>query len=148
QLVLLLVRHRGIEQIAGVIHASFVVADRPLLVVALGFPVVVQHLGELGVVAGPRPPPRPGLAALRRPSARRGRALPARGRRARGADRVPGSSKLITGQPKRRRRPWRQPVPEADSPGSASPRPPRRRRPRRVPPSRRSGPAPAPPWRR
>ncbi len=40
-----------VEAAAGVVDAALVVGDRPLLVVALGFPVVVEHLGELGVVA-------------------------------------------------------------------------------------------------
>ena len=44
--------HGRVEQVAGVVDAALVVADRPLVVVALGLPVVVQHLRELGVVAG------------------------------------------------------------------------------------------------
>ena len=52
QVAQLLVGHRRVEQIAGVVDAALVVGDRPLVVVRLGLPVVVQHLGELGVVAG------------------------------------------------------------------------------------------------
>ncbi len=52
QLAKLVGGHDRIEEVAGVVDAALVVGDRPLVVVALGLPVVVQHLGELGVVAG------------------------------------------------------------------------------------------------
>ena len=42
----------GVEAAARVVDAALVVGDRPLVVVGLGFPVVVEHLGELGVVPG------------------------------------------------------------------------------------------------
>src|SRR5699024_9953492 len=42
----------GVEAAARVVDAALVVGDRPLVVVALGLPVVVQHLGELGVGVG------------------------------------------------------------------------------------------------
>jgi hypothetical protein len=47
-----LVGHDRVEPAAGVVHAALVVGDRPFLVVGLGFPVVVEHLGELGVMPG------------------------------------------------------------------------------------------------
>src|SRR5262249_22633730 len=40
-----------VEAAARIVDAALVVADRPLVVVALGLPVVVQHLGQFGVVA-------------------------------------------------------------------------------------------------
>ncbi len=52
QLALLVVGDDGVEPAARVVDAALVVGDRPLVVVGLGFPVVVEHLGELGVVAG------------------------------------------------------------------------------------------------
>ena len=52
QLALHLVGHDGVEAAPGVVDAALVVGDRPLVVVALGFPVVVEHLGQLAVVAG------------------------------------------------------------------------------------------------
>ena len=52
QLALLLGGDDGVEAAARVVDAALVVGDRPLLVVGLGLPVVVQHLRELGVVAG------------------------------------------------------------------------------------------------
>ena len=52
QLALLVGGNDGVEAAARVVDAALVVGDRPLLVVGLGLPVVVQHLGELGVVAG------------------------------------------------------------------------------------------------
>lgn len=50
QLTQFLGRHGGVEQIAGVVHAAFVVGDRPLVVVGLGLPVVIQDLGQLAVL--------------------------------------------------------------------------------------------------
>ena len=52
QLALHLLGHDRVEAAASVVDAALVVGDRPLVVVALGLPVVVEHLGELGVVAG------------------------------------------------------------------------------------------------
>ncbi len=45
-----LIAGRGDEPALGVVDAPLVVRDGPLLVVRLGFPVVVEHLGELGVL--------------------------------------------------------------------------------------------------
>ena len=45
-----LVGHDGVEAVPGVVDAALVVGDRPFFVVGLGFPVVVEHLGELAVV--------------------------------------------------------------------------------------------------
>ncbi len=45
-----LVAGDGVETPACVVDAALVVRDRPLVVVGLRFPVVVQDLGELGVL--------------------------------------------------------------------------------------------------
>ena len=50
----LLISGGGDEPPLGIVDAAFVVRDRPLVVVRLGFPVVVEHLGELGVLHGRR----------------------------------------------------------------------------------------------
>src|SRR5262249_44762435 len=40
------------EPPGGVVDAALVVGDRPLLVVRAGLPVVIEHVGQLGIVAG------------------------------------------------------------------------------------------------
>ena len=48
----LVVRDDRVEPAAGVVDAALVVGDRPLFVVALGLPVVIEHLGQFAVVPG------------------------------------------------------------------------------------------------
>ena len=50
QLPLGLFGYGGVEATARIVDAALVVGDRPFVVVGLGLPVVVEHLGELGVV--------------------------------------------------------------------------------------------------
>ena len=40
----------GAEPADGVVDAALVVGDRPLLVVGAGLPVVVEHVGQLGIL--------------------------------------------------------------------------------------------------
>ena len=149
QLALLGERHRRVEQVAGVVDTALVVGDRPLVVVALGFPVVVQHLGQLGVVAGRLDLFGGGVRIGHR--SRPGGDIRLGSSRLSGSatsETVSVSSKLITGQPKGQTSPWPRPVPAAGARRTVAPRPARRRTRRRAPPSRRSGPARTPPWRR
>ncbi len=50
QSVDLVIGDDGVEAVPRVVDAALVVGDRPLLVVVLRFPVVVEHLGQLAVV--------------------------------------------------------------------------------------------------
>ena len=45
-----LIARDGVETTTCVVDAALVVRDGPLVVVGFGFPVVVEHLGELGVL--------------------------------------------------------------------------------------------------
>ena len=45
-----LVGNDRVEPAAGIVDAALVIGDRPLIVVALRFPVVIEHLGQLGVL--------------------------------------------------------------------------------------------------
>ncbi len=156
QLAQLVLGHDGVEPATRVVDAALVVGDRPLVVVGLGLPVVVEHLGELGVVPG-------GLDLLGGRVRYRSRVAGDIGNSSRGGDilhvrhegsltpRVRPQKPRRNAAPGARRRDGRRsaPSPRPARPvtrrGSGRPRPAPRRTRRRGPPTRRPGAVPAPP---
>src|SRR6202034_1501283 len=48
----LVIRNDAVEAVPRVVDAALVIGDRPLLVVVLRFPIVIEHLSQLAVMPG------------------------------------------------------------------------------------------------